>query len=410
MTQIYANGELTYDSRVEDYDLLGLKLNAGLNKGGTLEIVMPASHPAYNKYTPYTTIVEVYRDDVLRFRGRVLYPTIGFDKTRTVLCEGELCFLQDVPMVPGEFSSTPSSAFSGAIANYNGSVEAFKRFSLGEVAVQNASEAIVVGSEEPQTVLDFINELLDLCGGYIVFTTNKDGYRVINWLDSVGKDSTQTIDAGENLYDFGLTYANTELCTAVVPYGAKDPATGKRLSVASVSAQNGKDILRDEEAIATHGTFMKALIWDEVTDPVILWNLAWQYLEEHKNIVTSLTVSALDLSYVDKDIECFKLGDQIRVISKAHGLDQRFQLIEINEDLLNPAQSTITLGKAVKTLTGLDVAGDINAQRGLWKTAAHARSGTQQTSDGLKELTSRVDGLQELIAKLPGGGDGTDNV
>ena len=51
MIQIYADGVLTYDSRVESYVLVGLTITTGLNIGGTAEITMPPAHPAYNAYT-----------------------------------------------------------------------------------------------------------------------------------------------------------------------------------------------------------------------------------------------------------------------------------------------------------------------------------------------------------------------
>ena len=100
MIQIYAGGVLSYDSRLEDYGLLGLTVTTGLNKGGTAQIVMPPNHPAYNLYTSYKTIVEIYRDDALQFRGRALYPSDDSINRRTETCEGEICFFQDAVSRP----------------------------------------------------------------------------------------------------------------------------------------------------------------------------------------------------------------------------------------------------------------------------------------------------------------------
>ena len=100
MIQIMADGVLAYDSRLEDYDLQGLSVTRGLNKGGTAEIIMPPGHPAYNMFTSYKTIVEIYRDSLLRFRGRALYPSDDFYGARTVTCEGEMCFFQDAVSRP----------------------------------------------------------------------------------------------------------------------------------------------------------------------------------------------------------------------------------------------------------------------------------------------------------------------
>ena len=84
MIQLYADDTLVYDSRLKDYALLGLQSKGGLNKGGTATILMPPGHPAYNSFTSYRTVVTIYRDGKLRFRGRALYPTDDFMLRRTI--------------------------------------------------------------------------------------------------------------------------------------------------------------------------------------------------------------------------------------------------------------------------------------------------------------------------------------
>lgn len=410
MIQIYADGVLTYDSRVEEWDLLGLTITTGLNKGGTAEITMPASHLAYMSYAPYRTIVEIKRDGDLRFRGRVLYNTYNFDNTLTVTCEGEMCFLQDYYYKPYKHTKndkiTPRDMLYAVITYYNTDVDDYKRFTFGKVDVQAAFEEFELESEEAETALDIINKLIELCGGYIVFNGGEDGTRTINWLAAVGNDCGQTIDAGENLFDLSRTYANTEMCTIVRPYGAKG-TNGKRLDI--TSANNGSDTLRDEEAISLRGKITRAPVWDEVTDVYVLKSLAQQYLDDHKQLINSMTVSALDLSYIDKSLDSFKLGDMIRVVSKAHGVDGRFQLAELTEDLLNPDRSLITLGKETKTLTGLGAAGVSSTQRGLLKAVAHVKGVTQQTE---ADLSASIEALNRrlLILENPEYNDGTDNV
>lgn len=403
MIQIYADDALVYDSRVEEHDLIGLTITTGLNKGGTAVITMPSSHPAYGSFIPYRTIVEIYRDGSLRFRGRALYPTDDFDNNRTVTCEGELCFLRDYVREPYKVTQTPAAMFTSLIAEYNAAMESWKQFKLGRIAVSAASKEYELESEEAETAFDTITKLLDLCGGYIIFGTDAGGASVIQWVDTVGGESTQTIDAGENLFDLGRTYANTELCTVLLPYGAKR-TNGKRLTIADVNG--GKPTLTDATAVALRGTIMRTVIWDEVTDVYVLETLALSYLNKHKNLIESMTISALDLTYTEsttESLDSFKLGDMIRVVSKAHGLDARFQLTEMAEDLLNPEQSLITLGKETKTLTALSVASDSNAQRGIQKASSYTTTASQGLSQSITELSNRL-----LILENPE--NGTDNV
>ena len=357
MIQIYADGVLAYDSRLEDYELQGLTITTGLNKGGTAEIIMPPGHPAYEYFTGYRTVVEIFRDGVRKFRGRALYPVEDFHKFRTVVCEGELCFLQDGVTRPYLYQDSPAAVFTAVIEAYNAQVEEFKRFRVGSITAEDPNDYIRLESESAETVLETVTKLLERVGGYIVFTTDAtDGARVINWLQTVGTRSSQVIEFGENLLDYARTGANTNLVTAVLPYGAKDETTGKRLTIESVN--DGQDYIQDDEAVALRGTILRAVTWDDVTLPTNLLRKAQQYLEENRYIITSLELTALDLSYLDQDIDNYETGDTIRVYSPPHGVDDDFQLQARTEDLLNPAASHITLGKDVKTLTDADVAGD----------------------------------------------------
>lgn len=203
MIQIYADGVLTYDSRLDEYDLHGLKVTTGLNKGGTAEIVMPADHPAYSAYIGHRTIVEIYRDGDLRFRGRALYPEDDFYNTRTVICEGELCFLRDGISRPYTYADTLQNVFTAVVGKYNAQVEPFKQFKIGNVEGEGTDTYISMESEDAETVLDTINNMIELCGGYITFTTDATGARVINWVGAMGSTEQQGAEPGVDHYEAG---------------------------------------------------------------------------------------------------------------------------------------------------------------------------------------------------------------
>ena len=394
MIQVYADGVLSYDSRLEDYDLQGLTITTGLNKGGTAEIVMPLNHPAYDMYINYRTIVEIYRDGVLQFRGRALYPVDDFYKTRAVVCEGEMCFFQDAVSRPYLYQDSPAKVFAAIIAEYNAQVEPFKQFRAGTVTVTDANDYIRVESESAESVQATVNKLLERCGGYLVFTTDvTDGARVVNWLAETGTRSGQVIEFGENLLDFARDGSNTSLVTGVVPYGAKDESTGARLTIESVN--NGLDYITDAEAVALRGTILTPVFWDDVTEPANLLRKAQQYLDEHRYVITSLQLTALDLSYLDKTIDSYQVGDTIQVLSTPHGVNDRFQLTERVENLLSPAESRITLGKNVSTLTDADVAGDEQNRGELHKVRHEIRADYTLNIAAAVQETERV--LSSLI-------------
>lgn len=367
MIKIYADGALIYDSRLrepgKDYTLLGLKTTTALNKGGTAEIVMPPGHPAYSALTSHRSIVEFYRDDVLRFRGRALGYADDWGNNRTWTCEGELCLFQDAVSRSYLYQDTPAAIFAAVVEEYNSQVEPFKQFKVGTVTVTDANDYVRLESETAEQVLDTLNKLLERCGGYIHFSTDADGARVVNWYAELNNRSGQVIEFGANLLDFSRNGANLDLVTGVIPYGAKNEETGVRVDITSVN--NGLDYIVDEAAVALRGTILKPVIWEDVTEPANLLAKAEQYLREHRQIVTSLKLSAVDLSYLDRNIDSYQVGDIVPVLSKPHAVDEDLQLVERTEDWLAPDASTISLGKEIRSLTDADVAGDKQSQSDL---------------------------------------------
>ena len=354
MIQLYVDDELVYDSRIKAMALLGLKAQLGLNKGGAATIVLPPEHPFYNAFVSYRSIVTIYRDGVLRFRGRALYPTDDFSLIRTITCEGERCFLRDGVHRPDTYNDTPRNIFARVIGLYNAQVEAFKQFVVGTIE-GISTDAIELEIEEAETFSAIVDKLVELCGGYIVFTTNHAGQRVINWYADIGYSNQQVIEFGENLVDFSRTTANSDLATVIIPYGAKDETTDERLTIESVNG--GLDFIQDNDAVALRGVITKAVYWDDITNPEELLAKARQYLNNSKNLIASLELTAIDLSLLDKSIDSFIVGDLIRVRSKPHGVDDElYQLTEQSLDFLHPQNDRVVLGKNMASLTGTDVA------------------------------------------------------
>lgn len=393
MIQVYADDALVFDSRVSDLDLLGLEVTRGLNKGGTATLTMPPHHTAYNSFTSYRTVVTVYRDGRLLFRGRALYPTDDFNLRRTITCEGERCFLRDGIMRPYAYHDDPAVIFAEVIGLYNAQVEAFKQFVVGEVTVTDINGFFRIESTEAETFADTIDKLVELGGGYIVFTTNAEGQRVINWYKTINQRSAQRIELGANLLDFQRSSANSDLATVIIPYGARNEETGQRLTIEG--ANGGLDFIQDYEAVALRGVIAKAVVWDDVTMDHILLAKARQYLEDSKKLLTSLELTAFDLSLIDKTVDHFELGDTIEVRSRPHGLhDEPYQLTEQSLDLLNPKRDRITLGLHVASMTGADVAGDRQSSYAIQKVERSMRA------DYNLNVEAKIEAVEQSLSSL----------
>ncbi len=385
MIQLYVDDVLAYDSRLKETALLGLTAQLGMNKGGAATIVLPPTHPAYNDFISYRSVVTIYRDGALRFRGRALYPADDFALTRTITCEGERCFLRDGIHRPYQYTDTPANIFRTVLGLYNAQVEAFKQFVVGTIDGISA-DTIVLESEEAETFAATLDKLVELCGGYIVFTTNHEGQRVINWYASIGYHNTQTIEFGENLVDFSRTTANSDLATVIIPYGAKDESTGERLTIAAVNG--GLDFIQDDEAVALRGIIAKAVYWDEILTPDALLVKAQQYLDNSKKLIASLELTAIDLSLLDKSIDSFTIGDIIEVRSKPHGVDgELYQLTEQTIDFLQPQNDRVVLGKTISSLTGTDAASAKKVDDSIRRLNRAIRSDYNTNTEALIETT-----------------------
>lgn len=356
MIQIYADGELAYDSRRENFDLMGLRINHGINVSGFAEIVMPPDHPSYNLFNPYKTIVTIFRDGKLRFRGRVRYTEDNFSKQRTVMCEGELSFLRDSIMPPFVFEGTPKDALGYLLAEHYRwlSEDTDKLFELGSVTVAAPNGSIRMEEDTAQPTLNAVNKLLDLCGGhFIIADSPASAYRprTINWYATPVNESRQTIEFGKNLLDYKISGADSDsIITQLIPYGAVDEETKQRITVESVNG--GMLRISDYDAIAIYGNIIGTATWDDISDPEKLLIQARAYLNEKKNIVRAMELTALDLSVLDKSIDSFSVGDYVHVISKPHGVDTILQVSSMSEDLLHPSLSRINLGTIIRSLTG----------------------------------------------------------
>ena len=365
MIQVYADGTLIYDSRLEDPPLLELTATLALNKSGTATIKLPKDHPARKAFVSYRTIVEIYRGNVLLFRGRALYPTDDFFLNRTITCEGERGFFQDGLMRPYSYLGTPLNIFIDIVNKYNDQVDDFKKFIVGQVDVTDPNGSIELESDDAESCGETLEKLVERCGGYITFDTNLLNQRVVHWRAEISTMSSQVIEYGENLLDFVRTEANSDVATVIVPYGAKN-SEGKRLTIEEADGSSGKDYITDLTVPVNRGRIVRAVYWDDVKDPNILITKARQYLAEKQNILASLELSAFDLSLIDKSIDSFRLGDTIRVRSVPHGVDDDYQLREQTIDFLRPQNDKVVLGKGITTLTGSGVAGTRAAASSLY--------------------------------------------
>lgn len=371
MYKIFADDVLIYDSTIDDYKINTGSISQELNKSGSFVFSIYPDHFYYDQFVKLKTVIKVLKNNKIIFRGRVLNDSSNYQNLKTITCEGELGFLQDSIIRPYEFSGTPINLFKKYINEHNSQMDEFKKFNIGSVTVGTSK----IGRENTDynTTFDNLNSKLinESTGGYIHIThgdTGRDEIPTINYVSDFETESNQKIEFGSNLSDFARTANAGEIATALIPLGApvddgNSETTDARLNISGYN--KGKDYICDESAIALRGWIFKTVIFDDVTDAETLKNKGIEHLKTLINANITIELKAIDLHFLDKSIESFKLGEYIRVISKPHNFDNSMLCNKITYDLLNPSNDSLTLGYTYSSFTdsvGKISTGAINIQ------------------------------------------------
>lgn len=352
MYKVYCDSFLLYDDRIENLKIFEASVDLELNKTGSFNFTIYPDHPYFNFISKLKSIITVYQDDYLLFRGRVLNDEIGFYNEKRIECEGELAFFLDTIQRPYTYSGSVSGFLQQIITRHNEQLPGYT-FTLGTVTVTDPNDYITRSSIDYKDSWTVINDgLIKKLGGYIRVRTSS-GVRYIDYLSDFTTISPQKIEFAKNLLDMKLSRKGESIKTALIPLGAKiEDEQGnkdKRLTVESVN--DGKDYIVDTEAAATYGLIFATNTWDDVTVASNLLTKGRAYLAQLVNPSDSIDLSAADLATIEQNVTSFHIGTYVTVTSNPHGINQNFLVSKLSINLLDPASNSLTLGGVVETLT-----------------------------------------------------------
>ena len=156
--------------------------------------------------------------------------------------------------------------------------------------------------------------------------------------------------------------------------------------------------MQDDTAVALFGVSEKKVEWDDVTVADNLLTKGRNKLQELINATVSIELSAADLHNLDVNIEAFRIGDNVRVISIPHGLDRYFLLSKLHLELDKPSACSMTLGAVFKTLTQKQ----LDSQKRI-NNAIKATEGIvvniSEISSNVREIDTKID---NFIVEVPG--------
>lgn len=321
----------------------------GDNVNGQASFSVYPKHPYYQYVKKLTTDIVIYKDDVEKFAGRVLYDDQDSKGVKKVFVEGELAYFCDSVQRPNVYHNISVRDYvSKIIDNHNAQVEERKQFTLGRVTVTDPNDSLYRYANWESTRDTLKTKLVERLGGHLVIR-KENGVRYLDYLsdDDFYRQNTQEIRFGKNLLDYSENMDASDLVTCVIPLGATLEESSiegldERLTISSVNG--GVDYVSSSEAIAAYGKICKTVTWDDVTVPANLLRKGKEYLKstQFENMV--LNIKAVDLNLIDSATQEFEVGDLIRCISPPHGLDTNMPLSSITVYLTNLSKNTVTLG------------------------------------------------------------------
>lgn len=391
MYAIYANEQCIYNDASPDnaFKVINPILTMADNSAGSLTFTLTKENPGYSKIQTMTTEIIVKRDGKEIWSGRVLTDSYNFMNCRELYCEGELAYLNDTIQPPAEYhGETPKSLLEKFIAIHNEHAPADHQFVVRTVTVTDPNDSLYRYTNYETTMDCLMKKLVEILGGHFIIE-KIDGVRYLDYLADYPKINSQQIEFGKNLLDFSTNFSMEDFVTVLVPLGESmstndysdnavyeagdycqyggyiwkakvaidsEPWTESHwtrmqkyyealtpyLDVTTVN--NGSIyVTADQEVLDAYGWIIGTHTWNDVTEPSNLLTKAQSYLKEIQFHDMELEVNAFDLHYLGADKETIELLDQVRVISRPHGLDLLFPVTQVTIHLDEPSSTIYTL-------------------------------------------------------------------
>lgn len=388
MYKIYANDAVIWTPNDNEKKFVSPKLALEVNKIGSLSFTIYPNHKAYDLLVKMQTIISVYQDNEILFKGRIFSDKADFRKAKKVEIEGILGYFNDSIVRPYSFTGDVPDYLELLIDQHNNQMPGQKQFKLGNVTVTDPNNYITrFSSDYPKTWEEIENKLIKLLGGYIVIRYEKDG-NYIDYLADFPTEETQKIEYAVNLLDLDNEVKADNLATCIIPLGASvqdDEGNSSRITIKDVN--NGLDYIYDPIAEAVYGRISKTVTWDDVTLPENLLKKAQEWIKTAALLEGTLTIKAVDLHLIDDQIQAFRIGQYIPVYSVPHGINEDLLLTKFDLDLSNPANFTFSLGRTKTSFVNLQFTNNTDSKN----TVLSVEKISQEVTQIRNEVGNKVD-------------------
>ena len=341
MYKIKYNDAVICTPQFKEFAAIAGTLQEGLNAVSVFSFTLPPKHLYFDSIEGRNGLVKLYDDDNVLFIGDIVNRKENFDCTTEIECQDALGWLNDVVFVKPTFSGAIENYWAYLLGRYNQEASEWRKINIGTVTVQG--NISINHDTEFLTIFDLVSELTKLAGGYV--SVRYEGEEIfLDYLAQANTASDQSILFGTNLINLEDFVSEEQIFSRIYPRG-KDG-----LDISSVNG--GLTYLANGITESMFG--IVAVTVDFNTESATeLKALGQAYLEANGLASRTLTLTAFDLSLVDKNYTEIKVGNIIPVISPLHGINTKMQVNAKTTDIGTPENSTFTLGLMLNTISGI---------------------------------------------------------
>ena len=409
MFSAYADDKLFYSPRLlnEGYAITEPQATLELNKAGSFTFNLPSINPMYSSLKKLKTIITIREDDEVLWKGRVLNDAKDFYNTKAVTCEGELAFLNDIQYEPHDYSKKGikmGEYFKKLIEHYASECSEERMIKLGNVRGAFTDVLIYPKTTDYTNVWNLISgNLIGASTGKVgknevdlsdydryLYIRREKGVSYIDFVEDIGKASSQIIEFGKNLLDLSEHVDASNVYTQIIPLGKAD-SKGKRIDIKLVNG--GKNYLQSDSAIALFGKIQKSVIWEDVTNRNTLKANGQRMLNKAVEMAIKITIRAFDLHRINVNTDKIHFGDKVHVVSLPHEISSDFLCSKIAYTLDNLENTEYTFGLDFETMSGSFASYKRTYQ---YKMESALELGNQNAQDLLDAMT-RMDSLQTQV-------------
>ena len=341
MYKIKYNDAVICTPQFKEFAAIAGTLQEGLNAVSVFSFTLPPKHLYFDSIEGRNGLVKLYDDDNVLFIGDIVNRKENFDCTTEIECQDALGWLNDVVFVKPTFSGAIENYWAYLLGRYNQEASEWRKINIGTVTVQG--NISVNHDTEFLTIFDLVSELTKLSGGYV--SVRYEGEEIfLDYLAQANTESDQSILFGTNLINLEDFVSEEQIFSRIYPRG-KDG-----LDISSVNG--GLTYLTNGITESMFGIVAVTVDFD-TESATELKALGQAYLEANGLASRTLTLTAFDLSLVDKNYTEIKVGNIIPVISPLHGINTKMQVNAKTTDVVTPENSTFTLGLMLNTISGI---------------------------------------------------------